>query len=802
MDLQIDGLADAERVGSGGNAIVYRARQVDLDRWVAVKMLRLGHDPDSLRRFERERKLMARISSHPNIAPIYFSGYTGRGEPFLVMPFYPAGSLEDAGAMPWASAAELMVGVASAVAHAHDHDVLHRDLKPGNVMRDDRGQPIVVDFGIAQVVSGTQSISTAITLTPSFAPPEAFEGPTTDPRSDVYALGATLHGLIGGAPPFATGNEGLYASLAKILHQAPPQLPGVPVSIAEVMERAMAKRVDDRQPNAHVFRQELADALAASGGPVVTADPHGSSAIAVRPTVDDPGTDAGPSGTLVEPIGVPPTPTIDEPPGPTGAPASGPPSAPVAAPELAGSSARSPAKSGPRRWPLVAAAIAVVAAAIAGFTLLRGSDQPGVQLVSAVEPGPGPFVETSPPIIDLDDPDLLPLEIADDPGVIVTIRGDAPGLYGASSARALCDTDAVIDQLNARPDRLSAWADVASLVSSQAASRLETGADGFLKTDVVVTLASLDTETTEVTTIDAVLERGTVVLIDEFGVPFMRCRDGAPILPASSVDLTADPVGTRWSGFDPADVIAIVPGTRLAMLDVDDLDAPGTMLATFGPDRTPDDSVPDDSASDNSASDNSVSETSAVDDVAPSTGTAVDPIPTVAFGTSERTTLDAGAVTIDVGAPMSFLLPESREALSQEGHLLVYVGDAGHEVDIFRPFSTDLRFELPTIDDVVTYVSSDSRFRNLERLESQTFAGLDTQVFQGTTESFLAFRTTETVDEGVGWRSPPLLRMWIIDAPHGPVVVTAESPDEDLVAFDETTRVALAILASMSFAGS
>ena len=180
MDLGIDGLADAEQIGMGGNAIVYRARQVDLDRWVAVKTLRLAHDPDSLRRFDRERKVMARISTHPGIAPIFFSGFTHGGDPYLVMPFYPDGSLADAPAMTWRRAADVMLAVAEAVEHAHQHNVLHRDLKPANIMVDPSGRPVVVDFGIAQVVSGTSSISTAITLTPSYAPPEAFEGTITD----------------------------------------------------------------------------------------------------------------------------------------------------------------------------------------------------------------------------------------------------------------------------------------------------------------------------------------------------------------------------------------------------------------------------------------------------------------------------------------------------------------------------------------------------------------------------------------------------------------------------------------------
>ena len=261
VDLEIDGLADAEQIGAGGNAVVYRARQVDLERWVAVKMLRLG-DEDSRRRFDRERKVMARISNHPNIAPIYFSGFNAKGEPYLVMPFYPDGSLDEAGPMGWKQACELIIDVAGAVQHAHDHHVMHRDLKPANIMLDGAGRPIVVDFGIAQLISGTQSLSQAITLTPSYAPPEAFDGPTTDVRSDVYSLGATLHGLIGGRPPFDTGDAGLLAALGRIANEPPPDLRDrAPAELCELIELAMAKAIDDRPADAAAFRDALVETI-------------------------------------------------------------------------------------------------------------------------------------------------------------------------------------------------------------------------------------------------------------------------------------------------------------------------------------------------------------------------------------------------------------------------------------------------------------------------------------------------------------------------------------------------------------
>ena len=136
MDLGITGLSDAEPVGAGGNAVVYRAREVDHDRWVAVKVLRGLADEAALRRFDRERQAMGRLSEHEGIVTIYSSGFTAAGEPYLVMPLMSdslADRLEESGPMGWSEAVALMAVVARTVEAAHGQDVIHRDLKPGNI---------------------------------------------------------------------------------------------------------------------------------------------------------------------------------------------------------------------------------------------------------------------------------------------------------------------------------------------------------------------------------------------------------------------------------------------------------------------------------------------------------------------------------------------------------------------------------------------------------------------------------------------------------------------------------------------
>ncbi len=265
MDLGIEGLIDASEIGAGGAGRVYRAYEPDLERYVAVKMLQASYDPDQQREFQRERRLMASISAHPGIAPIYQSGTTERGENYFVMPFYAHGSLEHrirtSGPLPWREAANTALQIAAAVNHAHSAGVLHCDLKPDNIMIDDRGQAVVVDFGIAQLLEGTVGLSQGIKMTPGYAAPEAFEGRRQDERSDVYSLGATLFALMAGSPPFS-GEGGLLAVGARVLGDPVPNLRDrAPDAICRSIEKAMAKSPDHRHPDTASFIAELTVAM-------------------------------------------------------------------------------------------------------------------------------------------------------------------------------------------------------------------------------------------------------------------------------------------------------------------------------------------------------------------------------------------------------------------------------------------------------------------------------------------------------------------------------------------------------------
>jgi len=263
-NLGIDGIGDGVEIGRGGNAVVFRATQLDLHREVAVKMLQIGHDDGARRRFDRERQLMAKLQ-HRNIAPVLGSGYTSDGEPYLIMALYST-ALDDLDPVPWSRCVDIMGQVAAAVTYAHDNGVLHRDLKPANIMLDG-DRPVVLDFGIATLSDAMGTRSLALRLTPAFAPPEAFEVHEPSASLDVYALGATTHALLTGRPPFSADADGgrdggLWAMIERVQTEAPADLRGtVPASVCAVIERSMAKTPGDRHSTAAAFAQDLASAV-------------------------------------------------------------------------------------------------------------------------------------------------------------------------------------------------------------------------------------------------------------------------------------------------------------------------------------------------------------------------------------------------------------------------------------------------------------------------------------------------------------------------------------------------------------
>jgi hypothetical protein len=257
-------------VGRGGMGVVYKAMDTSLDRVVAVKMVLSGNlsEPDELARFRTEATAAARLQ-HPHIVKVHRVGVHD-GRHFYVMDFIDGPSLAHSlhdGPLPGKAAARHLVTVARAIQHAHDHGVLHRDLKPGNILLDADGQPHVTDFGLAkQMASDSGHTRTGALLgTPSYMAPEQASGSKElTPATDVYGLGALLYELITARPPFR--GETAYDTVMQVLHNdpAPPRLlnPRIDRDLETICLKCLAKAPRDRYASAEGLARDLERYLA------------------------------------------------------------------------------------------------------------------------------------------------------------------------------------------------------------------------------------------------------------------------------------------------------------------------------------------------------------------------------------------------------------------------------------------------------------------------------------------------------------------------------------------------------------
>lgn len=283
MTVSVPGCEILGVLGRGGFGVVYRARQLTIDREVAIKVdSRVILDDRDQRRFLREVRAAGRLSGHPNVVEIYDAGVLSDGRPYLVMELCPGGSL--AGRAPLAPADVTGIGrhIADALVAAHGLGVLHRDIKPGNILIKRYGTVGLADFGLAALIeTGRDSSVTLAALTPAYAAPEAFHLEAPSPRSDIYALGATLYALLAGRPPRFPAGADLSVPEIIRLHDAPvPDLPGVPTDLTTVLRYALAKDPARRYPDAGALRDDLAR-LGGSTQPTVITGP-------IRPPVQLP----------------------------------------------------------------------------------------------------------------------------------------------------------------------------------------------------------------------------------------------------------------------------------------------------------------------------------------------------------------------------------------------------------------------------------------------------------------------------------------------------------------------------------
>ncbi|BEL06750.1 hypothetical protein Q0Z83_049410 [Actinoplanes sichuanensis] len=295
------------RLGAGGMSVVWRAHDEVLGRDVAVKVLApaLARDPARLAHIRDEARAVARLR-HPNIVEVYDYGEAG-SLPYLVMEVVEGRTLAHlltAGALPWPTAVIICAQVAAALAAAHERSVVHRDVKPANVVVS-QARVKLLDFGISAVSGDDDRSAGELLGTPAYLAPERLEHGVARPATDVYALGLLLYRALAGRPPWpaSTATQMLRAHRYQEPHDLPP-VAGLPAEVAELCRRCLAKDPDQR-PGAAAAAATLATAVALD--PAILALPTGTpdspgrrsagipAGVAGRPAGTDPAITARPS---------------------------------------------------------------------------------------------------------------------------------------------------------------------------------------------------------------------------------------------------------------------------------------------------------------------------------------------------------------------------------------------------------------------------------------------------------------------------------------------------------------------------
>ena len=317
---EIPGYRDVTLISSGSTSLVFRAIQSRLSRTVAIKVLLVDGDGTTHAQYQRELETTVLLSSQPHIVGIIDTGTTGAGQPYIVMEYCPGGSyaqiLKQRGPLPVDEVVEVAGKIAEALQAAHDVGVLHRDVKPSNILRSAFG-PALADFGIARAAHqlfGTDSLDR---MTPYHASPEAMRKQNQSPASDIYSLASTLWHLLAGRPPFADPARpprDLDDLRQRVLHEPAPPVPrpDVPEWLQRELVRALAKDPGQRHPSAHTFGEILRYQAfrvrdEAPASPPVAAPPVGTP---VAPPVGTPVAPM-PSGPPPSPLAPPPAAPVE-----------------------------------------------------------------------------------------------------------------------------------------------------------------------------------------------------------------------------------------------------------------------------------------------------------------------------------------------------------------------------------------------------------------------------------------------------------------------------------------------------------
>lgn len=296
----VPGLTDLHVFARGGYATIYKAIQISVGREVAVKVENRTLDSErDQARFLREARAAGRMSSHPHVVDLFDVGVTIDQHPYLIMELCDGSFAERMRTSPLGpvEARDLGVKIADAIAHSHAAGVLHRDVKPANILHSHFNPAVLADFGLAVVAELRDSTVALEVLTPAYAPPEMFNHSPPSPAVDVYALCATLYAVMHGRPPrWRSERNPSLVTVLEMFHQPVPGLPGVPEELVDILRAGM---VND--PGARPSAAELRDLLAGvsfdgtgdgpagptAGGPSGLSPAGSSAPPAPRPPVED-----------------------------------------------------------------------------------------------------------------------------------------------------------------------------------------------------------------------------------------------------------------------------------------------------------------------------------------------------------------------------------------------------------------------------------------------------------------------------------------------------------------------------------
>lgn len=301
-------------IGQGAMGVVYRAYHAQLARTGAVKVMQgIAPDVDSIARFRREAQAIAQMR-HPNILNVFdFGEY--EGTPYMIVEYVPGGSLAsriEQGPMDHATVIEYLAGIARGLDHAHSLGIVHRDVKPANVLLEKDGTPVIADFGLVKLLrsSSMKSMSGVTTGTPAYMAPEQVTGSQIGPAADRYSLATIAYEMLTGVIPF--DGEGVLEVLYAHVHREPPppstRRPELGSRVDAVILRGLAKDPSQRWESCEAFVTALRQALASSPAPavartVVVAPPAAS----IRPNLNS---IAPADSTTVVAVAAPPVPSV------------------------------------------------------------------------------------------------------------------------------------------------------------------------------------------------------------------------------------------------------------------------------------------------------------------------------------------------------------------------------------------------------------------------------------------------------------------------------------------------------------